>query len=236
MAKRHLKRIAMPVSWPIRRKEEVFTLRPYPGSHKMEHGLAIATFLKEVIHEAGTGAEARKILLHNEILCNGKRLQDKKDLVGLLDVVSIPKLGRYYRIVMNRKGKIAAREIPEKEATIMIAKVLNKTNVRGGSIQVNLSNGRNFIAKQAPEQYKTGGSVVLKLPTQEIMEFIPLEKGMTVLLQGGKYKGSLAAVQSIRGKRIIIRTGKGETGETLKKYSLVCGREHPVAIVTESEE
>ena len=236
MAKKHLKRIAMPVSWPIKRKEEVFILRPYPGPHKMEHGLAIGTFLKEIIHEAGTSAEARKILLHNEIICNGKRLQDKKNQIGLLDVVSIPKLGKYYRIIMNTKGRIAAREIPEKETTMMIAKIINKTKVRGGSIQVNLSNGRNFIVKQNPEQYKTGGSVVLKLPKQEIIEFLPLEKGMTALLQGGKYKGRLATVQAVRDKKIIIKTKNGDIAETLKRYSLVCGREHPIATVTESEE
>ena len=37
----HLKRIAVPKSWPIKRKENKWIARPMPGPHSLNHSISL---------------------------------------------------------------------------------------------------------------------------------------------------------------------------------------------------
>lgn len=221
MTKNHLKRIATPRSWPLLRKERKFVTRPNPGSHPLFEGLALGTFMTEIINIVKTKKEARNVLNNKEVLVDGKRRKDHRYMVGLMDVVSIPEAKKNYRIIFNKKGKVCVVEIDEKEAKLKPAQIIGKSKVKG-KIQLNLSGGRNLLVEK--DGFKVGDMVVLQLPEQKITEHIKMEKGAMALLLAGQHIGDIGTVEDMRGEEIIFKSKDKGVFETLKRYAFVVGK------------
>ena len=60
----HLKRLAMPRSWPLPRKTSIWVTRPTPGSHSLELCMPISLVIRDVLGYAHSTREVRHIL-HN---------------------------------------------------------------------------------------------------------------------------------------------------------------------------
>ena len=112
-----------------------------------------------------------------------------------MDVVSLPKTGKNYRIVLTAKGKLTAVEIAEADAKWIIARVEGKTRIPGGKLQLNLSGSRNVILDA--NKYKTGDSVKLSLVDNEIIGEYALDKGAVVLVISGSHAGKIETVETV---------------------------------------
>ena len=110
--KNHLKRITAPRTWHIKRKENKFILRPNCGSHSLENGLPLGLILRDVLGLVSTMSEAEKLLNNNEVLVDGKRRKDRKTVVGLFDIVSIPLLSKNFQVSLNQNGRLNLIEVP----------------------------------------------------------------------------------------------------------------------------
>jgi len=108
---KHMKRYAAPRSWSIGRKEHVWAVRPLPGPHKKEQSIPLMVALRDLLHLGQTSAEVKKILGRREVLVDGNARVDHKHIVGLMDIISIPKVDRHYRVMLDPRGKIALRSI-----------------------------------------------------------------------------------------------------------------------------
>ena len=230
MAKNHLKRLAAPKTWPIPRKENVFITRPNPGAHKMLFGMPLSVVMTDLIKCANTKKEVKSILYNKNILVDGKRRKDDKFIAGLMDTISIKDIDEYYRIILDKKGKIAAVKIDEKEASVKLSKIIGKTMLKKGLIQLNLIDGRNITAKK--DDYKAGDTLVLSMPEQKIDGHLKLESGMIAYLIGGKYMGDIGVIEAIEGSKIKIKSEKG-IYETAKHYAFVVGKEKPVIALSQ---
>ena len=217
---RHMNRKAAPKTWPIERKKTDYITRPFPGAHKMEEGMSIGTFLKEVFRYAQTQKEAKRILLHKQVMVDGKRRKDEHDMVGLFDVVEFPETKEQFRITLSPRGKLAPLAITKEEASLKPCQVVGKTLVKG-KIQLNLSDGRNILIGK--NEYKTGDTLLVEIPKQTIKKHFKLEKGASVFLTGGKNQGSVGKVEGILGKKLLYKTEGGEISETSKRYAFVIG-------------
>ena len=217
--KNHLKRIATPSTWELNRKENIFTVRPNSGAHGFEVGLPLGVIIRDMLDLALTMNEAKKLLNNNTILVDGKRRKDHRFIVGLFDVLSFSELKKYYRMTLNKKGKIVAIEISEKESTIKPCKIVGKTILQKGRIQYNLHDGKNIISDKSA---KVGDSFILTLPNLEINQVLPLKTGLTVFLMKGKNKGSVGLLKEIKDKEVVYVTD-GKEIETTKKYLFVIG-------------
>lgn len=217
--KNHLKRIAAPKAWIINRKIRTFILRPNAGSHKLEFGLALGVILRDLLHLAPTISEVKKIIYDQEILIDGHRCKDHRLLVGLFDVVGIPHSKKYYRCLLDRKGRIIVADISVGESQVKPSKVINKTVLGKNKIQLNLYDGKNIVSSQ---KVKVGDSLLLSLPTLEIKKVMPLEPGATVFLTKGKHSGSLGILKEIKGDQASY-VSKGDVIETAKSYLFVIG-------------
>ena len=60
----HLKRLAMPRSWPLPRKTTIWVTRPTPGAHSLELCMPINLVIRDVLGFAQSTREVRHIL-HN---------------------------------------------------------------------------------------------------------------------------------------------------------------------------
>jgi small subunit ribosomal protein S4e len=232
MGMRHMNRKAVPKTWPIEKKQSDYITRPFPGAHTFEEGMSIGTFIKEVFKLAKTQKEAKRILLHKNVLIDGRRRKDEHDMVGLFDVVEFPEADAQFRITLSPRGKLAPISIPKEEAKMKPCQIVGKTLV-SGKIQLNLSDGRNILIEK--DGYKTGDTLLIEVPKQSIKKHLKLEKGASIFLTGGKSQGHVGKVEGIHGKKLLYKTEGGEVAETSKRYAFVIGEGKPALHVAVKE-
>ena len=198
MSSNHLKRLAMPRSWPLPRKTSVWVTRPTPGAHSLEHCMPITLVLRDVLNVAKTAREVR-FILHNELAkIDGRVVKDTRRGVGLMDVLTLGE--QNYRCVLDHKGRLQYRLIGADEASWKVCRIEGKTTIKGGKTQLNLHDGRNIIVED-PSEYSTGDSLKINLPDQKILEHIRFGEGTRCYLIGGAHVGSTADVTAYIVKR-----------------------------------
>jgi small subunit ribosomal protein S4e len=241
--KNHLKRIAVPKTWIINRKDDKFIIRPSSGTHNLENGMALGYILRDILGLAKTMAEVKGMLYNKEILVDGKRRKEHSFMVGLFDVISIPSLKKAYRIVFDEKGRIIVKEIAESESKVKPCKILGKTAIARGKIQYNLYDGKNIIvasrgsgsgngsdsgnsSEAAKGGAKVGDSLIVEVPALQIRKTMPLKEGAYVYIEKGKNAGGHGLLKEMRGE-IAIYESNGKKVETMKKYLFVVGEKKP---------
>ena len=98
----HLKRLKAPRAWRIERKVAKWTVKPSPGPHSFKNSIPLLLIVRDFLKIADTGKEARRIISAKEIQVDGKSRRDYKFPCGLMDVIAIPKMGEYYRVLFDR--------------------------------------------------------------------------------------------------------------------------------------
>ena len=219
--KNHLKRIATPRTWSIARKQEKFIVRPHPGGHSLEFSMALGAILRDKLGLVQTLKEGQKMLHAQEVLVDGKRKKDRRDAVGLFDIISIPTIKKYYQINLSKKGKLEIVEISEEASTNKIAKVLGKHVVSGGKMQLRLHDGKSILYDG---DVKTGDSVSLDLSTKKVKSVLKREIGAEIFLTQGKHAGSTGTLKAIEGElaRYVSKEDNKEV-ETATRYLFVLG-------------
>lgn len=225
----HLKRIPAPKNWMIKRKERKFITRPMPGPHKLNDSITLSILLKEFLKQAKTKKEVKYIINQNKILIDKVSRKDYRFPVGIMDIVEIPALKEKYMVLYNERGKFMLS--PIKDASQKLLKIIGKTVLRSGRIQLNFDDGRNIIIPK--NAYAVGDTIVFDLENKKIKSHLKLEKDALIYLTEGSHKGRIGKLQKIEDKegsenqRIIFAVGK-ENLVTLKKYAFVIGKDKPM--------
>jgi small subunit ribosomal protein S4e len=228
MPKRHLKTIAAPKSWPLKRKETVYITRPHPGAHKLDQSLSINLILK-LLGYAKTAKEAKHIINQRKVIVNNKPVKDIKFPAGLLDVVSLA--DKHYRIVYDKIGKLTFKEIKKAEASIFVYKIESKTKLKENKSQLNFHNGFNLLVDK--DDYKTND--VLILEDKKVKDKIVFEKNSLVYITRGKHMGEVAKIDNfhdkppLSGKVIVLLNDKKIM--LPKSYTFVIGKTKPLISV-----
>ncbi len=221
----HLKRLVMPKTWKIKKKGIKFVTRPSPGPHSFNLSMPLNLVLRDILGYAKNNQEVKKILLNNNIFIDGVRRKNHKFPVGLMDTFGIKEIEKYYRVVLNKKGKIELIGIEKGEANLKPCRIIGKSKIKSKT-QLNLYDGRNILIEK--DSYKVGDSVVITVPKQEIKKHLKFTKGAMIYLIGGKHIGEFGTVVDITGKNIRYKNREGEIIETLKKYAFVVGEDKVV--------
>ncbi len=226
MGRAHLKRLNAPKTWKVNRSSIKFITKPSPGPHSKGMCMPINIVLRDKLGYASTTKEVKHILLNKEILVDGRIRRELKFPIGFMDVLEIPDLKEVYRMLLNNKGFLVLMKIDKKEASLKPCRIMNKTILRGGKTQLNLSCGINKIVDK--DAFKTGDTVVLEMPKQDIKDHIKLEKGAYIFMMGGTHIGDHGVVEDVKPQTIVFKSSSGKSYETLKKYALVIGKEKPI--------
>ena len=189
----HMKRLAMPKTWPIPKKVHLWATKQSAGAHSVDSSMPAAMILRDMLKVCDTAKEAKKIIAARDLIVNGKAVKDAKTPVGLMDVVSLPKSGANYRVLLTSKGKLTLVPITADDARWILCRIENKTKVAGGKIQLNLSGGRNVLIDE--NKYSTGDSVKLCLETNKIVADYPLAENAVVLVISGRHIGAIETVE-----------------------------------------
>lgn len=232
----HMKRLAAPRSWPIGRKAYVWTAKSSPGAHSEENSMPAVTILRDVIGACDTAREAKRIIGNREVLIDGVPVKDPREPVGIMDVVSIPKLNVHYRILLTEKGKLTAQIITEEASKWTLCRVQGKSLVKGGKFQIHFSGGRNIL--QDKNDYKTGDTLKLSLEDNKVLAHYALTKGASAMIIEGTHAGKAETVSEYlvtesNGANVV----KFESGtETVKKNVFIIGGKTPEIVLPGASE
>ena len=195
----HLKRLAMPRSWPLPRKTTVWVTRPSPGGHSLERCMPVNLIVRDVLGRAQSAREVR-FIVHNELIkVDGRVCKDTRRGVGLMDVLSLG--DEHFRCMLDANGRLRYVKISAEEASWKLVRVEGKTTLKGGKTQLNFHDGRNMLVDD-PKEFNTGDSIKLSLPDQEVLDHIKFEDGVRCYLIGGTHVGETAFMK----ERIVKRS------------------------------
>lgn len=237
MVQNHLARLAAPKSWTIARKENRWTARPTPGPHGLNNCITINLLLKGLLNHAKTTREVKTILNNADLLVDNVVRKDYKFPVGLMDVVSVPKLNENYRMVLDTAGRLELVTIGKDEVHLKLLQIVNKCIVKKGKLQLTFHDGRTILVDKF--EGKVGDSVLFDLSKKSIVELLKMEKGALMLLTAGKHVGSVCKVKDIlktpdlQMAKVVFEEN-GEDIITLMDYAFVVGKDKPL-IKIESE-
>jgi small subunit ribosomal protein S4e len=231
-----LKRKPAPRFWPIHRKEAVWTVRPSSGPHSLEKCLPLSIVLRDILEVAETRKEAKKIISKGKIYVDGKvRLKDDFP-VGLMDVISMPDLNKFYRILPSHKG-LFLNPISKEEASFKLLRVEDRTIVKNGSSQIAFHDGTNILVKaEDPENpqevvYETFTTLKLGLPEKQILDQLKTKKGNTAIITGGKNigkQGKIVEIEKTEAKKrrnalVVVEDEKGTRYQTILDFVFSIG-------------
>ena len=136
----HLKRLAMPRSWPLPRKTTVWVTRPSPGGHSLERCMPVNLIVRDVLGRAQSAREVR-FIVHNELIkVDGRVCKDTRRGVGLMDVLSLG--DEHFRCMLDANGRLRYVKISAEEASWKLVRIEGKTTLKGGKTQLNFHDGR----------------------------------------------------------------------------------------------
>mgnify|MGYP005859003597 FL=1 len=190
--KREMKRITAPRSWPIPRKTKHWVAKPSPGPHSVETSMPIVVVMRDMLRLCDTSQEARRVLSAGDILVDGRVVKNRKFPVGLMDVVSIPKTGQHYRMLLDERGKFQLVKIAQGKEKWKLCRVEDRTTVKGDRTQLSLHDGRTILIGE--DKYSTGDVLKVEVPSQKILDAFKLTKGSTAMIVSGAHSGQTAIV------------------------------------------
>ena len=244
---KHLKRKPAPKFWPIHRKEYRWVVKPGVGPHGAASSLPLLVVLRDILDVARTRHEVDLILGRGEIKIDGVVRTNDDFPVGLMDVIDIPVLKKTYRVLPLLGKGLRLHGIGLDEKEFKLCKILNKTTIARGNVQLNLHDGRNQTIKvvdpKKPSEdiYKTNDLLKIKLPSQEILGHLRFEPGVLALVDSGRNVGRWGEVVKITepnvyGSTAVLRDSNGEDFETVVDYLFPIGKGEPWISLPAQEE
>jgi len=217
---KHLKRLNAPRTLRLHRKEEPWTVRPAPGPHPLEKSIPLGLIVRNYLELVDTLGEAKIVMANGDILVDGVKRKSHKFPCGLMDVISIPKLKKDYRILFDNKGKLILIPTASKNATWKLCRIENKTILKGKQIQLNLHDGRNKIIQK--DEYKTRDVLKISFKDKKISDIYKFEKGTVSMIIGGSHIGEVANIEEID----IISSSKPNLAKMKGKSEFITVQEY----------
>ncbi|MEE9593964.1 MAG: 30S ribosomal protein S4e [Candidatus Hydrothermarchaeales archaeon] len=230
----HLKRLAAPKTWKLARKETKFTAKPSPGPHSTTESITLLLVIREILGYAKTAREAKIILNERKVLVDGKVRTNPKFPVGLMDIIEIPTLKKAWIVLLDKGGKFTLVDVPQSRSKEKLCKIVNKSIVPGGNLQLNLHDGGNILLKitnpRSPKEdkYKTKDTLIFDIAKNKITGAIPFKAGSLALVTGGRHMGDIARIEEHKILRspqsnIVVLSKDNEKFETIEDYVFVVG-------------
>ncbi|MDD3083902.1 MAG: 30S ribosomal protein S4e [Candidatus ainarchaeum sp.] len=219
-----LKALNAPKIVQIKRKENVWTIKTRAGTHKAQNSIPLGILLRDYIKIVGNLKEAKNILLNGEVKIDGKIRKDYRFGIGLFDAIIIKKQKLFYRMILDKKGRLKTKEMKE-EPKDKICKVEHK-KAFGKKIQITTNDGRTFINKEA----NIGDSVKINLHDGKIEKILKQKQNATIYITSGSHCSETGKIKeiipsSIKREKLVKIEQDGKIFETIIKNIIIIGDE-----------
>jgi small subunit ribosomal protein S4e len=233
--KKTLKRLNTPGHLQIKRKHGTFFVSPTPGPHPKRFCLPLLHIVRDLLEIVPYYRDAKKLIGQGNFKVDGKIVKDTKFPIGLMDILTIEKLDKNFRILPDSHHGLKLFEIPKDEAEFKLCRINGKTTLNGGHIQLNLHDGRNIKievkdpTKPKEDVYKRMDVLKIAVPSQEILSHIKFETNSLAMIMDGKNIGQVGTVSNIikrfgpNASTVEITQEDGTQVETLYDYVLMLG-------------
>lgn len=229
--KQHISRLAAPQTWPIKRKGIKWIVKPSPGTHKFIYAMPLVIFLRDVLKISKNARESKKVLVKGLIKINKTVIRKENFPVGIFDVIEIPSMKKYWRVFLNKRGKLDTLEISESEGKLLPVKVTSKKTLGKDKIQLNLSNGWNLLDSK---EYCIGDVLLLDTEKKAVAKHMKLQKGNLAYIISGKHIGHIANLKEIKETGIlkkekiaILEMPDGELWQSPLNQIFIIGEKKP---------
>ncbi len=230
---RHLKRLAAPKAWKVRRKRRfgAWITNVIPGPHPKGRSIPLRILVRDLLGVASNAREADFIIRSGKVLVDGVPRRNPRFPVGLFDVVEIPEIEKVFRIVLDEQGRIVPREIPAEEKGKKLVRVERKMTVKGGKIQVTTHDGRNFLLEDGRD-VRPGDVLLISVPEQRIEDVFKLKDGNLVYVLSGRHAGTIGKIEGVNPgdvirERSVDLSVEGTRIQTAARNVFVVGKESP---------
>ena len=241
-----MKRKPAPKFWPIHRKEMPWIVKPSPGAHSQDNCLSLALVLRDMLGIVQTRREGKMILAQGKVLVDGRVVAKDDYPVGLMDVISMPDAGQYFRVIPSNKGLVLS-PISKDEAAFKLVRVENKTANRKG-VQIALHDGSNMFVKVADPKhpaevtYSSFDILKMTLPEKQIVQNIKTKEGNLAIITGGKNigkEGKIVEIEKTEAKKrrqalVVIEDANGARYQTILDFVFSIGEAEPLIAVPEA--
>ena len=223
---KHQKRLAVPKSWPVERKENTYTTKAAAGPHG-EQGVPLLIVLRDVLGYVDSKKEARYALGQDSVLVNGKAVSDERRPIGMFDILAFVEREEYYRVFPDEGGRLSLTPVDADSAGSKLGKIVGKTQVSGGDTQLTLHDGETLLVEDAAA-YDTNDSIVVSNDEDEIVAHFTYEEGALVTAVSGVHAGRIGTVGEIQvtpgssANNVLIDAYDGDDRfETIEEYVVV---------------
>ena len=223
---KHQKRLAVPKSWPVERKEETYTTKAAAGPHG-EAGVPLLIVLRDVLGYVDSKKEARYALGQDSVLVNGTPISDERQPIGMFDILAFVEREEYYRVFPDEGGRLSLTPIDEASAGSKLGKIVGKQQISGGDTQLSLHNGETLLVED-PTAYDGNDSIVVSNDDGEVVAHFTYEEGALVTAVSGAHAGRIGAIDEIQvtpgsSPNNVLIDAEGDDGrfETIEEYVVV---------------
>ena len=242
-----LKRKPAPRFWKLHRKEFTWVVKPKSGPHSLEKCMPLALVLRDTMGLAETRKEAKTIVSQGRVYIDGNIRMVDDFPIGLMDVISIPDIGKSFCVLPSYKGLIL-KEISSEDAKFKLCRIDDKTVVDSGQVQLHLHDGSNILVRIAdlknPQEdvYDTLDTVKISLPEKQILEHIKMKEKDFAVITGGKNVGKWGKtieIEKSEGKKrrnalVTIEDEKGNRYQTTLNFVFAIGETRPLISLAEA--
>ncbi len=192
-----LKRQMAPLFWGITRKDKRFVVTVKPGGHKKHVSIPIAVFIRDTLKLATSLREAKSVIYGGKIKIDGVVRNSLHHGIGLMDVVELDGVPDIYRLVPKDLTVLKPIKINSSEKSKKLLKVTRKVTIKDKKTQLGFHDGRTLVSDT---KVNVGDTCVIEVPGTKIIDVIPLEKGVQVMITSGVNAGRM-------GKLIELKPG-----------------------------
>ncbi len=196
-----LKRQMAPQFWGITRKSKRFVITVRPGPHKKNRAVPTAVFLRDMLKIVSSLREAKASIYSGKVKIDGVVRKSLHHAIGLMDVVELENVSDVYRLVPSEDKLLKPIKINESEKTKKLVRVISKTTINKGKMQIGFHDGRSTISDT---KINVGDTCLIQVPDQKILETIKLEAGCQCLVTRGVNAGQIGKVESLEEGTFIL--------------------------------
>ncbi len=183
----HQKRLSVPRSWKIGRKGYKWVSTTRSGPHSKARSLPLGIIIRNVLNLVDNSREGKRILSEGKVLVDGVSRKDLRFPVGLFDVITLPLINESYRMLQDDKGRLTLHKLNETNVN-KLCRIDNKTTLKGGKVQLNLSDGTNILGSN---EYGTKDSLILSVPDKKVVKHLQFKIGNLAMVVGGQHSGEI---------------------------------------------
>jgi len=223
----HQKRLSIPKSWKVGKKGYKWVSTTRPGPHSRVRSLPLGIIIRDVLKLVDNSREGKRILSEGKVLVDGIPRKDLRFPIGLFDVITLPLINESYRMLQDEKGRLVLHKLNETQVN-KLCRINDKTTLKGGKVQLNLSDGTNILGSN---EYGTKDSLILSVPDKQIVKHLQFKVGNLAMVVGGQHSGELGKIKEIRevksSRHNTVTISGDKEFETIEDYVIVIGEDKP---------